>query len=91
MKVTLDYENDQILVDDRPLGVALSAAKADVVFSGDSGSGVLRLFVPADDFATVPKQPVPDVRPEPDLVDQLSPQDAFEVELEKIRRGASRG
>lgn len=91
MKITLDYENDQILIGDQPLGIALSDAKADVVFSGDNGAGLLRLFVGADDFAIVPKKPVAGTPVEPDLMEQLSPQDAFEVEMEKIRRGAGRG
>ena len=91
MKITLDYDNDQILIDDKPLGVPLSDAKADVVFSGDAGAGVLRLFVGADDFAIVPKKPAPPTVAEPDLMDELSPQDKFEVEMEKIRRGAHRG
>ncbi|QOC55708.1 hypothetical protein SEA_ARCHIMEDES_8 [Gordonia phage Archimedes] len=91
MKIVLDYDNDQILVDDKPLGLPLSASKVDTVFSGDDGRGVIRFFAQFDDIAIVPKAPVPPTVAEPDLMDSLSESDKFEVEMEKIRRGAGRG
>ena len=87
MKMTLDYEADRILVDGEPLGIKLSDAKADVVFSGDAGRGIVRLFVEFDDIAIVHKKPYVAPAPEPDLMDEISEADKFEIEMERIRRG----
>ena len=90
MRVVLDYQNDQILIDDKPIGLKLSEAKADVVYSGDDAGGVLRVFVPFDTFNVVSKEPAPKVVKEPDLMDSLSEADRFEILIEQTRRGNGR-
>lgn len=91
MKLTVNYETNEILIGDKPLGVSLSDAKLDLVFGSDAGQGVARVFIGFDEVVTIPRKPVDPPRPEPDLMDEISAGDAFEVEMERIRRGARNG
>ena len=91
MKIELNYDTDEISVDGELLGIPLSKAKVDLVFSGDDGAGVARMFVPFDNVVIVPKTPIVAPVRQPNLIDQLSPSDAFEVEMERIRRGGPHG
>ncbi|AOE44361.1 hypothetical protein SEA_GHOBES_8 [Gordonia phage Ghobes] len=89
--LTLDYQNDQLLVDGTPLGVPLSKLRTHLVYDSDDQVGVVRVFLGAAAVTTVPKKTLPLPPREPDLVESLSEADAFEVAFEQARRGVGRG
>lgn len=86
--VDLDLDADQVRINGKPLGVPLSELRASLVFDVSARSGVVRLFLRADQINTIPqREQLPNPR-QPDLMDELTAGDRFELEYERVRSGS---